>query len=134
MIFSADLVRELNFDLSMDYISCIHTPGDKNNSSPIVYHKNIEIENKHVILIDDAIESGGTMGRLVEYFQGKYRTASLAVATLFVKPNRVSIGIPQYYAYELETDEMLVGYGLPLDGKYRNIPSVFKVLVDQKCV
>ena len=130
IFFTADLVRELNFDLSMDYISCIHTPGDRNNSSPIVYQKNIEIENKHVILVDDAIESGGTMSRLVEFFQSSYNIASIAIATLFVKPNRVNIKVPQYYAYELETDEMLLGYGLPWNGKYRNIPYVSKIFVE----
>jgi len=129
MFFTADLVRDLNFDLSMDYISCIHTPGDRHNSSPIVYHKNIEIKNKHVILIDDAIESGGTMKRLVEFFQNNHSIASIAIATLFVKPNRANIEVPQYYAYELETDEILVGYGLPWEGKYRNIPFVSKILL-----
>jgi len=129
MLFTADLVRKLNFDISMDYISCIHTPGDRNNSSPIVFHQNIELENKHVILVDDAIESGGTMSRLVNFIQTEYAIASVSIATLFVKPNRVSIEIPQYYAYEMETDDMLVGYGLPWEGKYRNMPSVSKLLV-----
>jgi len=129
MFFTADLVRQLNFDLSMDYISCIHTPGDRHNSSPIVYNNNIEIKNKHVILVDDAIESGGTMKRLVEFFQSNHSIASIAIATLFVKPNRVDIKIPQYYAYELETDEILIGYGLPWGDKYRNIPSVSKILI-----
>ncbi|MGU3489752.1 phosphoribosyltransferase, partial [Enterobacter bugandensis] len=61
MLFTADLVRKLNFDINMDYISCPHTPGDRNNSSTIVYHQNIDINGRDVILVDDAIESGGTM-------------------------------------------------------------------------
>ncbi|PCK06160.1 MAG: hypoxanthine phosphoribosyltransferase [Alteromonadaceae bacterium] len=129
MLFTADLVRELKFDITMDYISCIHTPGDRDNSSPIIYHQNVEVKNKHVILVDDAIESGGTMSRLVKLFQDEYSVLSVAIATLFVKPSRVSIDVTAYYAFEMKTDDMLVGYGLPWNGKYRNIPSVFKLNV-----
>ena len=127
ILFTADLVRKLNFDMSMDYVSCLHTPGDRNNASPIIYHQNIEIENKHVILVDDAVESGGTMRRLVAFFQSEYEALSISIATLFVKPNRVDIDVPQYYAYEMENDDMLVGYGLPWQGKYRNLPSIAKI-------
>ncbi|MCG6200899.1 phosphoribosyltransferase [Psychromonas antarctica] len=61
ILFTADLVRELLFNVSMDYISCPHIPGSRDNNSPIAYHQNINIKGKHVIVIDDAIESGGTM-------------------------------------------------------------------------
>ena len=127
ILFTADLVRNLKFDICMDYISCPHTPGDRNNLSPIVYHKNIPLEGKHVILIDDAIESGGTIKRIVEFIKKKYDVKSLAVATLFVKPGRASIAVDQYFAYEMENDDLLVGYGLPWKDKYRNIPSVSKL-------
>ncbi len=69
IIFTADLVRQLSFDISMDYISCPHIPGDRNNRSEIVYHQNIDVSGKNVILIDDAIESGGTMKRLTEHLK-----------------------------------------------------------------
>lgn len=55
--------------MNMDYISCPHTPGDRENKSAIVFHNNLDIRGKDVIIIDDAIESGGTMLRLVEYLQ-----------------------------------------------------------------
>ena len=41
ILFAADLVRKLSFDIKMDYISCPHTPGDQNNQSAIVFHENI---------------------------------------------------------------------------------------------
>ncbi|UJF19747.1 hypoxanthine phosphoribosyltransferase [Vibrio sp. SS-MA-C1-2] len=128
ILFTADLVRALDFDIAMDYISCPHTPGDRNNSSTIVYHQNINIEGKDVIVIDDAIESGGTMKRLVEYLAANFAVKSLSIATLFVKPGRVDIPITQYYAYEMETDELLVGYGLPWQDKLRNMPYISKLI------
>ena len=128
ILFTADLVRKLKFDIGMDYISCPHTPGDRNNLSPIVYHENIPIEGRDVILIDDAVESGGTMKRIVHFLKQEYAAKSLSIATLFVKPGRVAIGIEQHFAYEMENDDLLVGYGLPWNDKYRNIPFVAKLV------
>ncbi|AHG19709.2 hypoxanthine phosphoribosyltransferase [Chania multitudinisentens RB-25] len=127
-LFTADLTRRLNFDICMDYISCPHTPGDRNNSSDIVYHNNIDIRDKNVIIIDDAIESGGTMQRLVEFISENYSPASVAVAVLFVKPGRVNIPVKQYYALEMENDDLLIGYGMPWGNKYRNLPYVAKLI------
>ncbi len=128
VLFTADLVRQLNFDVYMDYISCPHTPGDKNNNSDIVYHQNIDISGKDVIVIDDAIESGGTMKRLVQYLADNFTPKSLAIATLFVKPGRVDIPVTQNYAYEMDSDDLLVGYGLPWEDKLRNVPYISKLI------
>lgn len=128
ILFTADLVRQLSFDISMDYISCPHTPGDNNNSSEIVYHQNIDITGRDVILVDDAIESGGTMKRLTECLSENFAIKSLSIATLFVKPSRVDIPAPQYFAYEMENDELLVGYGLPWKDRSRNLPFISKVI------
>ncbi|WP_432700377.1 phosphoribosyltransferase [Kluyvera cryocrescens] len=128
ILYTADLTRQLTFDVNMDYISCPHTPGDRNNNSTIVYHHNIEIAGRHVIIIDDAIESGGTMKRLVEHITENYQPASVSIAVLFVKPGRVEIPVKQYYAYEMENDDLLIGYGMPWDNKYRNRPNVAKLI------
>ncbi|WP_240311918.1 phosphoribosyltransferase family protein [Teredinibacter turnerae] len=73
----------------MNSITCPQTPGDRNNSSKIRYQQNITVSNRDVISVDDAIESGGTMSRLVAHI-AEYSPASIAVATLFVKPHRYS--------------------------------------------
>jgi hypoxanthine phosphoribosyltransferase len=126
ILATADLVRQLTFDLEMDYISCPHTPGERDNASPIVYHQNIVIAGRDVIVVDDAIESGGTMKRLVAHLQA-YQPASLSVATLFVKPGRIDIPVRQYYGYEMDNDEMLVGFGLPWQDQLRNLPYVARL-------
>lgn len=126
ILVTADLVRQLTFDIEMDFISCPHTPGERNNASPIVYHQNIPIAGRDVLVVDDAIESGGTMKRLVAHLV-THQPASVSVATLFVKPGRVDIPVRQYYAYEMDSDEMLVGFGLPWQGQLRNLPYVAKL-------
>ena len=128
ILFTADLVRELTFDLCMDVISCPHTPGDRNNSSTIAYQQNINITGQHVILVDDAIESGGTMKRIAAFLASEFEIRSLTIATLFVKPGRVDIPFTQHFAYEMASDELLVGYGLPWHNKYRNLPYVSKLV------
>lgn len=127
ILFTADLVRKLSFDVSMDYISCPHTPGERNNASSIVFHQNINLSSRDVILVDDAIESGGTMRRLVEHISTAYHPKSVSIATLFVKPGRVDIPVRQFYAYEMESDDLLIGYGLPWNDKFRNIPYISKL-------
>ena len=109
ILATADLVRQLSFDIEMDYISCPHTPGDCTNASTIVYHQNIPIVGRDVIVVDDAIESGGIMKRLVEHLAA-LQPASLSTATLLVKPGRVHIPVQQYYGVEMDSDEMPVGY------------------------
>ncbi len=127
MLYTADLTRQLTFEIAMDYISCPHTPGDRNNNSTIVFHHNIDIQGKDIILIDDAIESGGTMKRLVAYLQENFAPKSISVAILFVKPGRVDIPVKQYYACEMVNDDLLIGYGLPWENKYRNLPFIAKL-------
>lgn len=126
ILVTADLVRQLDFDVAMDWISCPHTPGERHNASPIVYYQNVPIEGRDVIVIDDAIESGGTMRRLVAHLEAFHPT-SISVATLFVKPGRVNIPVPQYFAQEMDSDDMLVGFGLPWRDELRNLPYVAKL-------
>lgn len=127
ILYTADLTRQLKFDVNMDYISCPHTPGDRNNNSTIIFHNNIDINGRNVILIDDAIESGGTMKRLVQHILANHTPKSVSIAVLFVKPGRVDIPVKQYYAYEMKNDDLLIGYGMPWDNKYRNLPYVAKL-------
>lgn len=126
ILATADLVCRLVFDIEMDDVSCPHTPGERANASPIVYHQNIPITGRGVIVVDDAIESGGTMKRLVAHLEA-YGPASVSVATLFVKPGRVDLPVGQFSGYELGSDEMLVGFGLPWQDRLRNLPYVARL-------
>lgn len=122
LFFCADLLRQLSIDVKMDTISCPHTPGERHNASPIHYYQNAELSGQDVILIDDAIESGGTMKRLIEHISSHYGARSVSVATLFVKPGRIALDARQFYAYELDSDELVVGYGLPWQHRWRHLP------------
>ncbi|MBV7433682.1 hypothetical protein KRX19_01480 [Cardiobacteriaceae bacterium TAE3-ERU3] len=128
IFFSADLLRQLTFPVKMDYISCPHRPGDRHNTSAITYPHNIAIDGQHVIVVDDAVESGGTMQRIIQYLHDQHRPASLSVATLFVKPGRRTLSAPLYYGHEMDNDDLLVGYGLPWQDRYRNLPFIAQLM------
>lgn len=126
ILTTADLVRQLTFQIEMDYISCPHTPGARDNASPISYPQTIPIAGRNVIVVDDAIESGATMRRLVTHL-ATFQPASVSVATLFVKPGRVDIPAREYFAFEMDSDELLVGFGLPWQDRLRNLPYVARL-------
>ena len=127
IFFSADLLRQLNFDVLMETISYPHTPGERNNASPIVFHPNVPLAGEDIILVDDAIESDGTMKRLVAHVRSHHAVNSISVATLFVKPGRVVVSAQEYYGLAMQSDELLVGYGLPWALKSRNLPYIARV-------
>lgn len=64
----------------------------------------------------------------LQQISDNYHVNSLSIATLFVKPSRVDIAVPQYFAYEMKNDDLLVGYGLPWQNKLRNVPYVSKLV------
>ena len=68
------------------------------------------------------------MKRLIKYILDNFNPASLSVAALFVKPGRVNIPVKQYFAYEMESDDLLIGYGMPWDNKYRNRPNITELM------
>jgi hypoxanthine phosphoribosyltransferase len=81
------------------------------------------IEGKHVILVEDIVDTGLTMSWLIERFQAR-RPASVAVCALLVKPARARVQVPvRYRGFEI-ADEFVVGYGLDRDGRLRNLPFV----------
>ena len=129
ILFSADLIRKLDFDVKLDYVSCHHTPGSSSNNSAIIYQQNVAIEGTHVILLDDAIETGGTMKRVAAFFAQRKGVKSVSIATLFVKPGRIDIPYTQYFAYEMANDDMLIGYGLSWQERFHNLPYVAKLIL-----
>lgn len=127
IFFSADLLRQCRFDLSLDYIACAHRPGARVNHSPVIYSNNIDINGKTVLLVDDAVESGATMQQIIGYLSRHFSPVSVSVAVLLVKPGRLSLNLPLYYAVETENNDLLAGYGMPWQERYRHLPFIAKV-------
>lgn len=124
-IFMADLVREIQLPIEMDYMA-ISSYGNGAKSSGVVrILKDLtsSIEGRHVLIAEDILDSGLTLRYLMKNLESRH-PASLEVATLLRKdtPNQADINC-KYVGFECP-DEFIVGYGLDYAERYRNLPYI----------
>ena len=129
-IFHADLIRRVDVDLLVDFIS-VRSYGDGTASSGAVQLiKDLEtgIEDRDVLLVEDIVDTGLTLDYLLRNLRSR-RPRTLKVCSLLSKPARRRISVPiDYLGFEIP-DRFVVGYGLDYDQKYRNLP--FVAVLDQ---
>ncbi|MFC4075521.1 hypoxanthine phosphoribosyltransferase [Salinithrix halophila] len=123
--FMADLVRRMEIPLEMDFMA-VSSYGAYTQSSGVVrIVKDLDtpVEGRHVLVVEDIIDSGLTLSYLLELLRGR-NTASAKVVTLLDKPTRRTTGLkPDYSGFEVP-DAFVVGYGLDYAEKYRNLPYI----------
>ena len=124
-IFMADLVREIDLPLEMDYMAVSSYGNGAKSSGVVRILKDLDthIEGRHVIVAEDILDSGLTLRFLLKNLASR-RPASLAVATLLRKdtPHQADIDC-KYIGFECP-DEFIVGYGLDYAERYRNLPLI----------
>ncbi len=128
-VFLADLIRELKIPHQIDFISVASYGSGRRASGVVKWLKDlsINIEGKHVIIVEDIIDSGLTLN----YIRNNLLTRnpkSLKIVTLLNKRSRRKIKVPLKYVGFSIPDEFVVGYGLDYDEKYRNLPYVAQLL------
>ena len=124
-IFMSDLVRKIDLTMVIDFMSVSSYYGGTKSSGVVKIVKDLDndIEGKHVIIVEDIVDSGLTLGHLKEMLLTR-NPASLAVCAAFDKPDRRKVDIAAEYTGSQIPDEFIIGYGLDYDGKYRNLPDV----------
>jgi len=125
-IFFADLARELTLDVQIDFIK-VSSYGASTTTSGTVkidYEPLLQLENRHIVLVEDIIDTGHTAVFLREYFT-KRKVASFALCSLLNKPERREVQnlTCEYLGFTIE-NKFVVGYGLDYDQRYRNLPYV----------
>jgi hypoxanthine phosphoribosyltransferase len=124
-VFFGDMMRAIDLPVDIDFMS-ISSYGSSTRSSGVVrILKDLDesITGRHVIILEDIIDSGLTLSYLVRLLQER-RPASLEICTLLDKPSRRLIDVPvKYVGFTIE-DQFVVGYGLDYDQKFRNLPFV----------
>ncbi len=124
-VFVSDLVRNINLDLSLDFIA-VSSYGISTESSGVVkINKDIEMDltGKNVIIVEDIIDTGLTLKYIKEYLSGK-NAKSVRICTLLDKPSRRKCNVDvDYVGFEIE-DLFIVGYGIDCKEKYRNLPYI----------
>lgn len=124
-IFMADLVREIELPLEMDYMA-ISSYGNGAKSSGVVrILKDLtsSVENRHVLIAEDILDSGLTLSYLMKNLSSR-NPKSIEVATLLRKKTLQQADIDcRYIGFECP-DEFIVGYGLDYAERYRNLPYI----------
>ena len=130
-IFLADLARAITTDCTFDFIS-VSSYGNAMHSGGIVrLAKDIDqpIENRHVILVEDILDSGVTLRYLQNHLEAQ-RPAVLKTAALLDKPSRRRQKIHADYVGFTIPDRFVVGYGMDLAERYRSLPDIYFVPSD----
>lgn len=123
-IFMADLVRSIEAPLNIDFLGVSSYVGTESSGVvKITQDLSKPIAGKHVLVVEDIVDTGLTLQYLVENLKTR-NPASLKVACLLDKPSRAKVRVPVEYVGFTIDDEFVVGYGLDHDGLYRNLPYI----------
>ena len=124
-IFMADLCRAITIPCSMDFMAVSSYGAGTESSGRVRKIKALDtiIQNKHVILVEDVLDSGITLHYLIQLLRQR-QPASLRLVTLLDKPARRRAQVDVDYCGFQVPDAFLVGYGLDYGEKYRNLPDV----------
>ncbi len=123
-MFFSDLVKRITTPLSIDFMiasSYVMT----NSSGKVSMHADLreDIRGRHVILVDDIIDTGVTINYIRETLLGR-SPESLSICVLLDKKDRRIVDVPVDYTGFTVPNEFLVGYGLDYDNQYRNLPYI----------
>jgi hypoxanthine phosphoribosyltransferase len=125
VFFMADLMRHVTVPCEVDFMA-ISSYGAATDSSGVVRilkDLDINIEGRHVLVVEDIIDSGLTLSYLVRTLEAR-EPASLEVCTLLTKPERREVDVPvRYVGFEIP-NRFVIGYGLDFAERYRNLPFV----------
>ena len=125
VFFMCELAKRITVPVTMDFMS-VSSYGNSTSSSGVVrIVKDLDhsIEGKHVIVVEDIVDSGNTLSYLLTIMKER-GPASLALCTLLDKPSRREVDVAvDYTGFEIP-DHFVVGYGLDYQQNYRNLPYV----------
>lgn len=125
VVFLSDLMRHLGVPVEIDFIA-VSSYGHSTVSSGVVrILKDLDrsIEEKHVLVVEDIVDTGLTLNYLRENLQQRH-PASLKVVVLLDKPERRKVGFNPDYCGFVIPDHFVVGYGLDCDEQYRHLPDL----------
>ena len=127
-MFYSDLIRELDLDLSCEFcgISSYQNMVVSSGEVRVTMDISTPIQDKHVILIEDIVDTGLSMNFLKQHL-GTRKPKSLTTVALLLKPHALKVDCPiDHVGFEIPND-FVVGYGLDYQGLYRNLPYVAQI-------
>ena len=128
VLFMADLFRTIENPHELDFMTVSSYGGGTLSSRDVKILKDLdgEIRGKDVLVVEDIIDSGNTLSKVLEILQTR-EPNSIELCTLVSKPSRREIELEvKFLGFEVE-DKFIVGYGLDYDQKYRHIPFIGEI-------
>jgi hypoxanthine phosphoribosyltransferase len=125
-MFAADLLKEIHIPCEVSFVKVASYHGTESSGEVgEVLGLQTEIENRHIILVEDIVDAGLTMSQVLRSFREK-NPASISVAALFVKPDALQVQLPLNYVGFDIPNKFIVGYGLDYNGLGRNSKDVYQ--------
>ena len=125
LFFLADLARAIPLPMQIGFLG-VSSYGAATETSGVVRitcDLDIDIEGRDILVVEDIVDSGLSLEFLLRHLAGR-RPRSLKVCALLDKPSRRRVQVPVHYTGFTIEDLFVVGYGLDLDQKYRNLPYI----------
>ncbi len=125
-VFLADLMRQIDLPLTIDFMSVSSYKDGTSSSGDVEILKDLSnpIRDKHVLIVEDIVDTGLTLTRLIEIL-GSRGAASIKIATFLDKPEpRIKKELVVDYTGFVIPNKFVVGYGLDAAGRYRNLPFI----------
>jgi len=127
-IFAADLMREMTIPCEVSFVKLASYEGTTSTGKVHeVLGINEDLSGRTVVIVEDIVESGGTMQRMIESL-GTRNPDSVLICSLFYKPERLKANIKlDYVAFEIPND-FIVGYGLDYDQQGRGLKDIYTLV------
>ena len=125
-IFMADLIRRLELPLELDFVKISSYGAGKETSGKVklVQELKTPVKGRDVLVIEDIVDTGITISFLLDYLRKK-KPASLKLCALTDKASRRQVPVSIDYLGFTLPDRFVVGYGLDLDERFRNLPDIY---------
>lgn len=125
--FIADLVRACEVECEVEFVRLKSYAGTSSTGSiRTVFGLNISVENRHVIVVEDIVDTGRTLDFFLKDLQSK-NPASVRLASCLLKPEALQFPVKvDYLAFEIP-NKFVIGYGLDYDGLGRNLPGIYQL-------
>jgi len=125
-VFMADLIRQLDLPLELDFIRLSSYGAAKESSGRVRVVQGVKtsIKGRDILVIEDIVDTGITISFLLDYLKKK-QPASLKLCTLTDKPSRRRVPVSIDYLGFTVPNKFIVGYGLDCDQRFRNLPDIY---------
>lgn len=125
-LFMADLIRHLKVEHELEFVRLSSYGKARTSSGTVTILKDIhaDIRGKHILIVEEIIDSGRTLKFLFERLKTS-GPASVEIVTLLDKSAKRVVDVPVKYVGRQIDDQFLVGYGLDLEEKCRNLPDIY---------